>query len=148
MKCLQGFILLITTVFLTNATTTPSVVIIGAGTSGLSAAKKLLENGIHNITILEAESRIGGRINSVFFGDNYIDLGATFCHGEKGNIVYNTVKDLNLLGEGKIPKKFYHSSGVKVDPKFGEELIEIILTIYPDVDESAKNMTYGDYIKK
>lgn len=148
MKCLTTFAFLISSVLLTNATKTPSIVIIGAGTSGLSAGKKLLENGIQNITILEAESRIGGRINSVYFGENYVDLGATNCHGEKGNIVYETVKDLNLLGDTQYPKDFYYSSGVKVDSKFSEELIKIMTSIYPNMVEPAKNMSLGDYVIK
>lgn len=46
-----------------------SIVIIGAGASGVAAAAKLKENGFKNITILEAKNRIGGRINTVNFGN-------------------------------------------------------------------------------
>lgn len=52
------------------------IFIIGAGVSGISAALKLLENGFENVTILEAENRIGGRIESIRFGSGFIDLGA------------------------------------------------------------------------
>lgn len=52
------------------------ILIIGAGASGIAAATKLLENGFQNITILEAESRIGGRINTVPYGTGFIDMGA------------------------------------------------------------------------
>ncbi len=47
-----------------------NVVIIGAGIAGLSAAQRLLENKTNkiNVTILEASSRVGGRIHSVPFG--------------------------------------------------------------------------------
>ena len=47
------------------------VLIIGAGIAGLSAGVKLIENGIKNIAILEADNRIGGRIHTVQFR-NYI----------------------------------------------------------------------------
>lgn len=52
------------------------VVIIGAGASGLTAASKLLAKGFKNVIILEAEQRIGGRIYTVPFAANVIDIGA------------------------------------------------------------------------
>lgn len=44
------------------------VIIVGAGASGIAAATSLMEHGIDNIMILEAENRTGGRINTVPFG--------------------------------------------------------------------------------
>lgn len=44
------------------------IVIIGAGVSGIAAAAKLFENGFTDVTILEAEDRIGGRIHTVKLG--------------------------------------------------------------------------------
>jgi cation diffusion facilitator CzcD-associated flavoprotein CzcO len=44
------------------------VVIVGAGPSGIAAATSLMEHGVDNIVILEAENRTGGRINTVPFG--------------------------------------------------------------------------------
>lgn len=52
------------------------IVIIGAGASGIAAATKLLANGFENVTVLEAEARIGGRVNTVKYGDGFVDLGA------------------------------------------------------------------------
>lgn len=53
----------------------PKIVIVGAGVSGIAAATRLIENGYTDITILEAENRIGGRVNSVEFGGSMIDVG-------------------------------------------------------------------------
>ena len=49
----------------------PNVVIIGAGAAGIAAATRLAENGFNEsqITILEAENRIGGRIYSMKYGN-------------------------------------------------------------------------------
>jgi cation diffusion facilitator CzcD-associated flavoprotein CzcO len=44
------------------------IVIVGAGASGIAAATWLLEHGVDNLVILEAENRIGGRINTTPFG--------------------------------------------------------------------------------
>ncbi len=52
------------------------VLVIGAGAAGLSAASKLIEKGLTNVTILEAENRIGGRIFTREFADNVVDMGA------------------------------------------------------------------------
>jgi len=48
-----------------------TVIIIGAGVSGIAAATKLLKNNFKNFIILEAENRIGGRIQTLPFGGNY-----------------------------------------------------------------------------
>lgn len=51
------------------------VVVIGAGASGYSAGVDLMKHGF-DVTILEAESRIGGRVNSIEIDPGkYIDLG-------------------------------------------------------------------------
>lgn len=52
------------------------IIVIGAGASGVAATVKLLSNGFKDVTILEGENRFGGRINTVPFGNNVLDLGA------------------------------------------------------------------------
>lgn len=73
------------------------IVIIGAGPSGIACATKLLDFGFENVIIVDAEPRVGGRIFTIPFADNVIDLGAQWCHGEKGNIVYEIANKHNLL---------------------------------------------------
>lgn len=47
----------------------PRIVVIGAGLAGLAATQTLLENGFTNVTVLEASDCIGGRVQSVQFGE-------------------------------------------------------------------------------
>ena len=48
--------------------------------AGLAASRTLAEAG-HNVVLLEASSRVGGRILTVREGDEVIELGAEFIHG-------------------------------------------------------------------
>ncbi|CAN1787769.1 Polyamine oxidase 1 [Linum perenne] len=61
-----------------------SVIVIGAGISGISAAKVLAENGIEDLVILEATDRIGGRIRKENFGGVPVELGAGWIAGVGG----------------------------------------------------------------
>ncbi|KAJ6895814.1 polyamine oxidase 1 [Populus alba x Populus x berolinensis] len=61
-----------------------SVIIIGAGVSGISAGKVLAENGIEDMIILEASDRIGGRIRKENFGGVSAELGAGWIAGVGG----------------------------------------------------------------
>ena len=58
-----------------------NVIIIGAGMSGISAANRLHESGTNKILILEASSRIGGRVASVEIGNVNVSIGATWIQG-------------------------------------------------------------------
>lgn len=79
------------------------VIIIGAGISGLAAAKKLASS--KSVLVLEAKDRIGGRIwtdtdtNGILF-----ERGAELIHG-KNNAIYQLVNNLKL--------KIKHVKGVK-----------------------------------
>lgn len=60
------------------------VIVIGAGMSGLAAARRLLESG-YRVTVLEARERIGGRIYTDDSLGAPIDLGAAWIHGSEKN---------------------------------------------------------------
>ena len=65
-----------------------NIIIVGAGASGLAAAKKLEENGI-SYQILEATDKFGGRIQkNEDFADFPIDLGAEWIHEDKSILNY------------------------------------------------------------
>lgn len=61
-----------------------TVVIIGAGISGLAAAKKLKEEGF-NVIVLEAQDKVGGRLRTNRTLGVAFDEGASWIHGTKGN---------------------------------------------------------------
>ncbi|MBX7241184.1 MAG: FAD-dependent oxidoreductase [Bacteroidia bacterium] len=61
-----------------------TVIVIGAGISGLAAAKKLKEKGF-NIIILEAQDKVGGRLRTNRSLGVAFDEGASWIHGVNGN---------------------------------------------------------------
>jgi monoamine oxidase len=87
----------------------PRIVIVGAGLAGVTALAELLDNGYRNVVLLEAQKRIGGRIETVPFGANVADLGAQWVHGEKDNIIYEMVSKYGLLD--KSPNAWLGSGG-------------------------------------
>ncbi|XP_039311359.1 uncharacterized protein LOC105196041 [Solenopsis invicta] len=82
------------------------IVIVGAGSSGIAAASKLLQGGVNDFVILEANDRIGGRIYTKEFGENVVDLGAQWVHGKSGNIVYELASKYDLLNSSEILDDF------------------------------------------
>lgn len=71
-----------------------SVIIIGGGIAGLSAASELLQHGCI-VTVLEAKNRFGGRIHTIHEGTLPIELGAEFIHG-KSKPLLNTIRAAGL----------------------------------------------------
>lgn len=55
--------------------TTHDVIIVGAGSAGLYAAKSLIDDG-YDVLIIEATDRIGGRVYSATLGSTRVELGA------------------------------------------------------------------------
>ncbi|XP_058091671.1 polyamine oxidase 1-like isoform X1 [Magnolia sinica] len=77
----------------------PTVIVIGAGMSGISAAKTLSDAGIKNILILEATDRIGGRIHKTNFAGLSVEMGANWVEGVNGpqvNPIWPMVNKLKL----------------------------------------------------
>lgn len=84
-----------------------SVIVVGAGISGIAAAQALQESG-YRVQILEAQSRNGGRmITNRAFGVP-IDMGAAWIHGERRNPV---TKLANRYGASYAPTDWTKLSG-------------------------------------
>ncbi|CAL9764196.1 unnamed protein product [Musa acuminata subsp. burmannicoides] len=121
----------------------PKVIIVGAGMSGISAAKTLSDAGVKDILILEATDRIGGRMRKASFTGLNVEVGANWVQGVNGlkmnpiwemanklhmrkfisdfrNISSNTYKENGgLYPRSKVDKVIEEADKVK---SFGEKL--------------------------
>ncbi|KAJ8686785.1 hypothetical protein QAD02_022579 [Eretmocerus hayati] len=130
----------------------PQIIIIGAGAAGIAAASRLLEKGIHNVLILEAKDRIGGRIFTQKFGDNIVELGAQWCHGEQNNVVYNLAAPHNLLESSfniNDPTKhiFVNAAGEVASREESVEILRIYHKILDDAGDTnhKPGTSLGEY---
>ena len=73
----KNFTLFIFLIFQLNKSTLANlnakIIVIGGGLSGLAAANELKSYGFKNVTILEADYKLGGRINSISYS-NFLEL--------------------------------------------------------------------------
>ena len=132
------------------------VLIFGAGAAGVTAARILHDNGVTNIKILEAYSKIGGRIRSKSFGNVQIEVGANWIHeappqlmdqrkrnGQRNDV--NPIYTLALAREGVCAVKNQVAlSGIyTVDSSFMDEVNDR----YEEVNATA-NVDLMDYMNK
>ncbi|KAK9684702.1 hypothetical protein RND81_10G226600 [Saponaria officinalis] len=109
---------------LSPSSSSPSVIIVGAGMSGISAAKTLHDVGIRDFVILEATNRIGGRIKKTDFAGYTVEMGANWLHGEGGlmkNPLYEMSKKIHLKKYfsdfSNVSLNTYKQEGGKYSPK-------------------------------
>ncbi|KAG7259844.1 hypothetical protein CRUP_036727 [Coryphaenoides rupestris] len=80
---------------MTSPSNTYDVIVIGAGISGLSAAKLLKESGL-NPLVLEARDRVGGRTFTVRNKEaKYVDLGGAYV-GPTQNRIFRLAKEYGV----------------------------------------------------
>ncbi|XP_041991012.1 polyamine oxidase 2-like [Salvia splendens] len=84
-------------------TNSPSVIVIGAGFAGITAARTL-HDASFQVTLLESRNRIGGRVHTNYSFGFPIDLGASWLHG-----VGNENPLASLIGRLGLP--LYRTSG-------------------------------------
>lgn len=103
MKFISIFFILILNLFFLNfskATEEVDVIIIGAGISGITAARDLIDKNF-NVIILEADIRVGGRIDTQWGPDlskfpHPVEMGGAWVHEEYINPLYPILQAANI----------------------------------------------------
>lgn len=110
-----------------------TIIVVGAGASGIATARELHDAG-HTVTILEARDRIGGRIwTDTRMANIPLDLGASWIHGIENNPVWDLVQEYTIPTQ---PTNYddtfaYHVDGDVVsedDLTLWDSLLEDLLT--------------------
>jgi oxygen-dependent protoporphyrinogen oxidase len=72
----------------------PDIIIVGAGIAGLTAAYFLSQNGI-SVRVIEADTRVGGRMTSDVVNGHVVDRGAQFLSSEY-SLILDMLRRLGL----------------------------------------------------
>ncbi|CAL5227355.1 g10303 [Coccomyxa viridis] len=141
-----------------------SVVVIGAGFAGLSAARTLQAGRSLQVTVLEGSSRVGGRAHTLQTESaGQIELGATWLHGIKGHPAYDLAIERGLISPAD-KQRAKNQWGVATfvreglaEPVDGDDAKTASLAgkLYSDAVEqaqeaehSAGGATVGQYLRK
>ena len=89
----------------------------------------------------------------LFSGDNVLDLGAQWVHGEVGNVVYAMAKQHDLLKDSlteMLETVYIESNGKLVNEDVSEKIINILSLIHIAGDTLLKDFkgSLGDYYNK
>ena len=107
------------------------VVIIGAGFSGLAAARKLADAGAR-VTVLEARDRIGGRTWTNTSLGVPIDLGGAWIHGTDGNPLTALAEEARAK---TVPTDFENFELFDAHGPMGHEAVTAALADWHKIDE-------------
>lgn len=125
------------------------IAIIGGGLSGLTMMHLLKEKGYTNITLYEADSRLGGKLYSTTYNGRSYELGAIFGLPSQKHFK-KWLKKLNIKTDGpKLSRMNYNAKGELAPQLPKEELMAFldeihrlpeVLKLYPSLkDVSLKH---------
>lgn len=112
--------------------TKKTVVVIGAGISGLAAARKLKDKGF-TVIVLEAQEKVGGRLRTDRSLGVAFDEGASWIHGPNGNPI------TNLASQSGANTFLTDDDNVSVFDIDGSPYSDIMLTSSEDQFNNALN---------
>jgi monoamine oxidase len=102
-----------------------TILVIGAGISGLAAARELKSRG-YRVTVLEGRDRIGGRVWTSRLGDQPVDLGAQWLEGVEKNPITALCQEFKIVQHPTAydHRKYvvYDAAGQRIDEQTAKRL--------------------------
>jgi len=119
-----------------------SVIIVGGGMAGLSAADELANAGVE-VLLLEARQRLGGRIHTIRTGAGLpVELGAEFIHG-KAPELWELIERARLPTQNVTDRHRQWSDGKLTEMRdFWDELGELM----GKIDPKKKDQSFAEYV--
>jgi len=118
------------------------VAVIGGGIAGLGAAAELLRQDCE-VTLLEAEPRLGGRIHTIRDGAMVVELGAEFLHGQSTTLL--TAIEAAGLAMGEVSLQ----CDVLEDGRFRrEDVWEKVSGIIHRIDPGRRDCSFAEFLDR
>jgi monoamine oxidase len=109
------------------------VLVLGAGISGLAAARTLVDKGMR-VIVLEARDRIGGRVWTDTSLGLPLDLGASWIHTPTGNPITKLAKEFGVDTVATDRDTFfYNANGEQLTDSQVSEINDLFESIYEEV---------------
>lgn len=135
------------------------VVVVGAGVSGLTAAKLLRDAGLR-VIVLEARDRIGGRTHTERADGWVTDMGASWIHGIDDGPAFAAVQSFGMptteftVGSFQVdsrPIAYYGPDGARLSDAeaaaFARDVHDFDAALASTVAASAAGASYGDAVE-
>ena len=123
------------------------VIVVGAGMSGLAAARTLQDRGLL-VIVLEGSDRIGGRVFTNRELGVAVDLGASWIHGPNGNPLTDLAEaqNLSLYPTQEDDMDLFDVNGDKLSllemMGFAQEFMGLMNEIYALAESSQEDMSF------
>lgn len=125
----------------------PSVIIVGGGFSGISAAKTLSDAGVKDFLILEATDRIGGRIRQQNFAGENVEIGANWVEGVNGpqlNPIWdmaNKIRLRNFFSDfANLSANVYKQGGGLYEESEAKKSIDLADDVHTDGEKLSESL--------
>ncbi|WP_150957990.1 flavin monoamine oxidase family protein [Microbacterium testaceum] len=136
------------------------VVVVGAGVSGLAAAR-LIARGGRRVVVLEARDRVGGRVFTDRSGGHITDRGASWIHGIDDSPVAEAARAFGMpMVEFTVggyqpdsrPLTYFDARGERLSPdavrQYADDIRAVNQTLVEIIARARPDATYGEVVER